>query len=305
MVQKENINILHGSMINDGGNKAYKLKKKYGLPMVISSHGFDVQTVPEIGYGACLEMETKKRIQNIIKNADHIIALCKMNMDHIIRLGGDEKKITIIPNGAHIHAINRIPFINQRGKFGIKPNDFLLLTIGRNKPIKRMNLLFKALALLKKTQIKCVCVGPIENLKKLVKKYNVEEMVILTGTIPKLDIKKSPPYTDLINLYRCSDLYLSTSFVECFSNAALDALSCGTPIVVGKNHGIRDIIIEGETGFVMKKETPHELADLIMVLKEKKNLRNDNNAISKSVEHMTWENTALQIFNIYKKVLNI
>jgi glycosyltransferase involved in cell wall biosynthesis len=148
-------------------------------------------------------------------------------------------------------------------------------------------------------------VGPIENLKKLVKKYNVEEMVILTGTIPKLDIKKSPPYTDLINLYRCSDLYLSTSFVECFSNAALDALSCGTPIVVGKNHGIRDIIIEGETGFVMKKETPHELADLIMVLKEKKNLRNDNNAISKSVEHMTWENTALQIFNIYKKVLNI
>ena len=143
-----------------------------------------------------------------------------------------------------------------------------------------MELLFETLKKLKDYKdIKCLCIGPEENLGQLAEKYDVVDKVVLTGRIPKKNsFDMIQPYSDLINAYRSSNLYISTSYVESFGNAAADALACGIPIIVGKKHGIRDVILEGETGWTMPEETPDSLAELIIDLykkREKLLMKND------------------------------
>ncbi len=306
MIRKEKIDILHGSMIHGGGAMALEMKKKIGIPIVVQSHGSDVQIVPEIGYGACLNTAGEKIVRNVIVNADHIVALSDFNKKLIVELGGQEDKISIIHNGILYNEIQEVPFISLRSEYNIDHEDFVLICVGRNRPVKRMELLFKALSLLgdNTPYIKFICVGPENNLYELVKKYKLHNCVILAGKKPdKITESTNFPFPELINLYRSSDLYVSTSFVESFGNAAADALACGIPILIGKNHGIRDIIRERETGWVMEEETPEELAEMILeISKQKEELAMKKKEISESVKHLTWENIAIELCNIYRKL---
>jgi glycosyltransferase involved in cell wall biosynthesis len=307
MIQKEKIDIIHGPMIHGGGVMAIEMKKQFGIPVVIQSHGSDVQVVPEIGYGACLNVETRDIVKNVIKRADHIIALSNLNKNQIMELGGFDDKISVIHNGIQYFEILKVPFIDIKEKYNLKSDDFVLICVGRNRPIKRMDLLFRALSIIKTktSKVKCLCIGPKENLGKLVDEYKLQNIVRLTGKIPKtIEEQENTPYPELINCYRASNLYLSTSYAECFSVAAADALACGIPVLVGKNHGVRDIIHEGETGWVMKEETPEELAQIILEIKNKKNdLLSKKKDISESVQHLTWENTAIKMRNVYRELL--
>ncbi len=302
MIKKERINILHGLMFHGGGATAIEIGKKFNLPVIVQSHGSDVQIVPEINYGASLNPKIASKINNVIQHADKIIAISNINKQMILARGGTEEKISVIPNGIQHQEIGAIPLQDIRSRYNLKPNDFVLLTVGRNRPIKRMELLFKAIALIKdkNPQIKCICVGPKADLSQMVKTYHLEQNIILTGSIPKQSTINNPPYPELINLYRNSNLYVSVSYREACSLSALDALSTGTPVLVGKKHGIRDVIKEDETGFTLQQETPEYLAEMLQKISIKKQqLETQRNNIRNSVSHLTWDNIAKQLRNMY------
>lgn len=306
MIKTESVNMLHGQMLHGGGLDALALSKKFNIPFVAQSHGSDVQVIPEINYGALMETEKKEQIKRVIKNADKLIAVSSINKQCMIGLGAHPENIEVIHNGVDIDGINAVPFTDLRPQLGLKPEDFVIITVGRNKPVKRMELLFVALQLLKDYKsIKCICVGPKQNLEKLAKKYNVEDQVVFTGTIPEnFSYDINPPYPKLVNAYRASNVYVSTSYVESFGNAASEAIACGIPIVVGNKHGVRDIINEGETGWVMPKETSTSLAELILGLYEQRVALKENEAsIKASVSHLTWQNVANKTVDVYKSIL--
>ncbi|MBC3845172.1 glycosyltransferase family 4 protein [Winogradskyella echinorum] len=306
MIRENNINILHGPMLHGGGFDAVKLSSKLNIPAVVHSRGSDVQMVKEINYGAQLDAKSLEKIKFAIQHSNHIIAVSDINKKNLIELGAQNDKISVIPNGILINEINNIPFQEVRNKYGLSLDDFVLIAVGRNRPIKRMELLFKALSLLKSyKKIKCLCVGPKENLGVLAKKYNVQDNVIITGKIPlKNDISQEQPYAELINAYRSANLYISTSYVESFGNAAADALACGIPVVIGQKHGVKDIIIEGKTGWTMPQENENSLAELIISLYQKReSILNDKEKIKESVSHLTWHNIALQTVEVYKSML--
>jgi glycosyltransferase involved in cell wall biosynthesis len=306
MIQKEKPQILHGPMLHGGGFWAMQMAQKFNLPFVAHSRGSDVQLVPEIGYGACLNPVVKKKIQTVLKQADKLIAVSSINKQNMVDLGALPENITVIPNGVHYDEIQAIPFKNIRQSLGLLEDDFVLITVGRNRPVKRMELLFHALRHLKNYKaIKCLCVGPEENLGRLAEKYSVADKVIFTGRVPKTTtLIDTPPYAELINLYRQANVYISTSYVESFGNTAADALACGIPIIVGSKHGIRDIMIENQTGWVMQQETPEELADMILTLYQQREvLSNRSGTIKTSVAQLTWDHIANQTANLYKNMI--
>jgi glycosyltransferase involved in cell wall biosynthesis len=306
MIKKEKINILHGLMFHGGGATAIKIGKKFNLPVIVQSHGSDVQVVPEINYGASLNPKIANKINNVIQHADKIIAISNINKEMILARGGTEEKISVIPNGIQHEEIGTIPFEDIRSRYNLTPNDFTLLTVGRNRPIKRMELLFQAIALIKdkNPHIKCICVGPKADLSQMVQTYHLEQNIILTGSIPQQSTINNPPFPELINLYRNSNLYVSVSYREACSLSALDALSTGTPVLVGKKHGIRDAIIEGKTGFTLQQETPEDLAEMLQIIStQKQQLETQRNNIRNSVSHLTWDNIAKQLRDMYLSLI--
>jgi glycosyltransferase involved in cell wall biosynthesis len=307
MIEKEKADILHGMMLHGAGVSAVKMGKVKRLPIVVHSWGADVQSVPEIGYGAPLDKRLKERVRFSVKNADRVIAVSNMNRDMILEFGAKEEKIDVVPAGCSLHEIAGIPYQDLRPDYNLQETDFVLITVGRNSPVKRMDLLFQALSLLKDKapHIKCWCVGPTKNLGELADKYHLQGTVILTGSIPRNgSFGAMPPFPELINLYRSSDLFVSVSYVESFNLSALDALACGLPVLVTKNQGIRDVILEGETGFVLNQEAPDALAETILALSGQKELLGvRREEITNSVAHLTYDNVAKRLREIYLSLL--
>lgn len=306
MVKAESINLLHGQMLHGGGFDAMMLSQKYNLPFVAQSHGADVQVVSEISYGALNNPEQTKKIKQVLNQANKLIAVSSINKQNMIDLGAQPEHIVVVHNGVDIEAINAVPYQDLRPQFGLQPDDFVIITVGRNKPVKRMELLFEALQHLKAYKsVKCLCIGPKQNLAQLAQKYDVTDQVVLAGSIPEnYNYTIQPPYSDLINAYRASNVFISCSYVEAFSGASTDALACGIPIIIGQKHGVRDIILEGETGWVMPKETPKDLADVIVELYEQREvLKQNSNRIITSVNKLSWNAISEQMATVYKYLL--
>ncbi|MBR9914822.1 MAG: glycosyltransferase [Algicola sp.] len=303
LVKKEKIQVFHGQMLHGGGYDAMRLSQQFDLPFVAQSHGADVQTVSEIIYGALNDSAKKHQIKEVLKNADRLIAVSSLNKQHMVDLGAQPDRIDVVFNGIAIKEMNAIPFHDLRPQLGLKPEDFVLISVGRNKPIKRMEMLFEALKKLKDyTSIKCMCVGPKQHLETLAQKYGVTDKVVLVGSIPENhDFNDEPPYPDLINAYRSANVFVSCSYVEAFSCATADALACGIPVIIGKCHGVKDVVKDGETGLVMQKESADELAQLILQLYEDRSaLKSNEEQIKHSIAHLSWEHISKQMAHIYK-----
>lgn len=54
---------------------------------------------------------------------------------------------------------------------------------------------------------------------------------------------------ELVRLYQCSDLFVLPTLADCYSLVAMEAMSCGLPVVISRLGGIPEIIADGQTGF--------------------------------------------------------
>jgi glycosyltransferase involved in cell wall biosynthesis len=55
----------------------------------------------------------------------------------------------------------------------------------------------------------------------------------------------------LVELYRNADLFVLPTTAECFGIAAVEALASGVPVVMSDIGGARDIVDEGDTGWLI------------------------------------------------------
>jgi glycosyltransferase involved in cell wall biosynthesis len=84
----------------------------------------------------------------------------------------------------------------------------------------------------------------------------------------------------------------------------LEALACGTPALVTPRHGVRDAIVEGETGFVAGEETPEGLARVLVELAHRRReLSERRAAIRASVAHLTWDHAAARLREVYESLV--
>ena len=70
-----------------------------------------------------------------------------------------------------------------------------------------------------------------------------------------------------------ADLYIHSAITEGFGLTLIEAMSCGLPVVCTDGKGNRDLIQEGENGFMVGERDPKLLADKIELLLKNDNLR--------------------------------
>ena len=237
-------------------------------------------------------------MRHVVARADRIVALSRMNRDLLVELGADPGKVVIVPNGVAHAEIGAVPHEDRRATLNLSSCRFVLLSVGRASPVKRIGLLYRALAIARRDapHLCCVSVGPREKLAAAAKQAGVEDMVLLAGAVAA---RGEPPAPELVHLYRAADLYVSVSHVESFGNAALEALACGTPVLLTRRHGVRDVLTPG-SGFVAEEETPEGLARVLVELAARRRELNDRRAaIRASVAHLTWDHVAARMREVY------
>lgn len=138
-----------------------------------------------------------------------------------------KKKIDLIYNGIDLE--------RYTNKSDIKISPKQIIAVGRLSKIKGFDLLIQAVAAIK-TPCQLVIAGDgpeKENLENLAKMLGIEKKVVFTGRLEK---------QQLIHFYQESSIFCMSSYNEGMSNAMLEAIACGLPVVTTQVGGAAELV---------------------------------------------------------------
>jgi len=154
---------------------------------------------------------------------------------------------------------------NARKELGITPGDFVVAMVSCFKPQKSPQDFIKLAFLVNQNLagVKFILVGDgglREKINKLIFKFNLQKQVILTGW-----------RRDIPRILRATDVFVLTSLWEGLPISALEAMASSRPVIATDTGGIREVIIGGETGFLVRPQDVQGMAEkLLMLLREEK-----------------------------------
>jgi glycosyltransferase involved in cell wall biosynthesis len=278
LIKKEKFDIIHTHWIIPQGIIAYLINKKYKVPYVVTSHGSDI-----LG----LKGFTKLK-KNILKNAKNVTVVGDIIKKEILQKIDKSINVNVIPMGIDTKLFNpNKKNENLKKKYNI--NGPFLLFIGRLAPEKGIKFLIEAMPTVikkyPKTKLLIIGEGTLEKeLKKLVKKLDINQNILFLGNIPN---KELPKY------YATSDLFIGPSLREGFGLVFLEAACCGAKILGPKLDSIEKIIKEFNNGKTISKFDKENTSNNILKLIKNKNKKFIN------VKKYDWE----YIVKKYNKIL--
>ena len=157
--------------------------------------------------------------------SDATIAVADIVRDRLERWGVPAQKITVIPNGLDFNGLgfDAGTRASVRAQFGIHPDAYVMGTLGRLDPNKRVDLAIEAAAPLLSDRCKLLVIGRGEDggrLAAVAAKAGVSDHVIFGGY-----------QADTTAMLSAMDLNLATSLQETFGLSVLEALSNGLPVL--------------------------------------------------------------------------
>ncbi len=246
MLKKQNIDIIHAHVSYPAGYFAYLLSDEFKIPYIITEH---MSPFPFSGLlkNNMLLHEVKVALDNSYYNVAVSQSLQKEMLEF------DLKKPLVIPN-----------FIDEeiyRYRDRIVNKDrYVFLTVGSLTPQKGIDLLIKAVALLKKEidiqklMFKIVGDGSCrEAYAKLIKEFNLEECIVFLGRLEREAVLKE---------FQDCDAFVLPSRHESFGVVYIEALACGKPVIATRCGG-PETIVNDTVGVLIEKEDPKALKEAI------------------------------------------
>ena len=234
------------------------------------------------------------------EKANIIITISKYTQNKIIQLYEIEKeKIRIVPNGVDIQKFK--PLKNQstiKRQIGIN-NRQCVLFVGRLIPRKGLSFLVQAAKhiIKEKEQTAFVIVGdgPQKNqLISYLEKNRIRKNFIFLG-----DIKDEI----LPLIYNCADVFVFPSVQEGQGIALLEAQAVSKPVITFNTGGVRETILNQETGLLVEPNSK-ELANAILKLLKNEEMRNKMGKKGREFvsKNFSWEKSAKKLLETYKEV---
>ncbi|MEN6482953.1 MAG: glycosyltransferase, partial [Anaerolineaceae bacterium] len=224
----------------------------------------------------------------------------------------NSKKIHIIPPGVNTSRFYPIAKDEAKSAINIPIDQQMILFVGRIEPLKGLDVLLKALAILKDSGLFSFCphylavIGgdtdisepemnvEMAHLQDLRKELCLEDLVVFLG---KRSQDTLPYY------YSAAEVVVMPSHYESFGMVALEAMACGTPVIASQVGGLAYLIQDNVTGFVVPDDEPEGLANKISMLLQDKNLREKfGRQGAEYAKDYSWENIADKVIDIYQNI---
>ena len=233
---------------------------QFKIPYIISLRGSDVP-----GYSdrfSFLYGFIKPLVRLIWKKSFAVVSNSQ-GLKELAFKTNSKQEIGVIYNGTDIS-----DFIPKPEK---RPADKIIITVGASRITARkgINYLLEAMKKLSSEypNIFLRAMGDgneKENLEKMAKELGLEKNVEFIGRVPR---ENTAPY------YQEASIFVLPSLNEGMSNAMLEALSSGLPLIATDTGGTRELLEDGINGFIIKMKDSQDLADKIEILIKDGDLR--------------------------------
>jgi glycosyltransferase involved in cell wall biosynthesis len=151
-----------------------------------------------------------------------------------------------------------------RKNLGLKDTDIVCISAGDLVPRKNYQIAIKAIAKAKNPNLHYLICGigsDMDRLKRLAENLNISNQIHFLGF-----------RTDMIELFKSSDIFLFTSLQEGLPRSLMEAMACGLPCVVSKIRGNVDLIIHNVGGYLCDVNSYKEYAEKIKTLSTNRKL---------------------------------
>jgi glycosyltransferase involved in cell wall biosynthesis len=193
---------------------------------------------------------TMRWVDRVVVNSAHVRGYA------IAHEGAPPNRTLYIPNGVRWSAYQTpIRHVALREKFGLGVERKLIGSVGRLTYQKGFDVLLDALALLPADDVDLLLIGDGEDRGRLLRqagKLNLADRVHLVGY-----------RNDVPELLGALDLYVHPARFEGMSNALMEAMAAGCPIVATSVDGNRELIVDGESGWLVPPDDALSLAKAI------------------------------------------
>ena len=202
------------------------------------------------------------------RSTHRIVALSARQRAELLELGiGRAERIRVVPLGLDLGRFASPDRAAARARLGIPSDALLVLAMGRLVPIKRLERLIDAVALVAPQfpSLRLAMVGDGEEratLEALADARGIRDVVGFAGWS-----------SDTPSWYAAADMVTLTSDREGTPLALIEAAASGRPVVAGDVGGVADIVIDGETGFVVAHDDVPAFADRLSRLASDPGLR--------------------------------
>jgi glycosyltransferase involved in cell wall biosynthesis len=242
ILDKNKIDIIHSQLSYPAGFLGTLIQKRKKIPNILTEHSW-IRTY----FRSWIH---RKCVMFALKNSSGIISVSKALKDDIGSICNC--RVSVIPNVIDVDKFS-VSKVNRSKTLNIG----ILGGMGNYR--KGLDILLTAVSLLNSTDLMVHIGGDgilLDKFKKMSEDLGVAEKCKFYGEIAP---------TDIISFYSGLDIFVLASRDETFGVVVVEAMSCGLPVIATKCGGPEEIITEN-TGVLVEKENPEELAKAIIYM---------------------------------------
>jgi UDP-glucose:(heptosyl)LPS alpha-1,3-glucosyltransferase len=183
---------------------------------------------------------------------------------------------------------------------GVTEDQLVMLFVGMNFEIKRLDLVLKATATLVKREkptadvkVWVVGKGDVNRYEKMCGELGIRDRATFVSETREIE-----------KYYAASDLFVMPSEFDTFGMVVLEAMAGGLPVIITKRVGARDLVENNVSGLILSEDpSPSELADGIFALRDPDRRLGMGEKAQQVAFQNTWEKTASRVWDCYQEIM--
>ena len=259
-IRKLHLDLIHAQTEFGIGIFARKCAREFRIPLVMTYHTTyeDYTHYVNLIHSDRLDQTMKKRVADVTKlyaDASMEVIVPSEKTKQSLLSYRIYKKINVIPTGLQLDRFNpagQAPETTAkiRQEYGFSADDRLVIYVGRIAEEKALDLVIRGFAQAHDSgaPVKLLIVGggpDLERLKELSASLNLGQSVSFAGPIESARVP---------DFYRSADAFISASLSETQGMTFIEALASGLPLFARRDDVLRDLLIEGKTGWYFDDE---------------------------------------------------
>jgi len=251
--------------------------------------------------------------RQVLRRANRVIVATLAELTQLRFLyKADASKLTVIPPGVDTGHFYPIAADEAKQFIGLRPENRMILFVGRIEPLKGVDTLIKAMSCLdmsltnREQPVHLAIIGgepdvnpddmseEMTHLQKMCDDLCMGNMVLFLGK----RAQDTLPY-----YYSAAEVLVMPSLYESFGMVALEAMACGTPVIASEVGGLGYLVQDGVTGYTIPDSDPGMLCEKLSNLLGDNELRSTmgKRAADYATEY-AWEKITSAIIKVYDEV---
>lgn len=240
-------------------------KISYGIPLVVTTHSLEPLRPwkrEQLGRGYDLSSWVEK---TAIEMADAVIAVSEETRADVLRLFDvNPDKVKVIYNGIKIEQYKPTPETSALEKYGVDPNQPYVLFVGRITRQKGIIHLVNAIKYIN-PDAQIVLLAGAPDTKEIAAEMEAAVAEASKERDNIIWVQEMLDKPSVIQMYTHAEVFCCPSIYEPFGIINLEAMACKTAVVASAVGGIKEVVVDGETGFLVPVEqqdvAPFEAVD--------------------------------------------